>query len=61
LAASSFSAHKYIQRDQRRAEPRELTPQKQQEVRDRLKIGEPKDKLAREYGVDVDTIRQLVR
>jgi hypothetical protein len=37
-----------------------LTPQQQREVQARLKIGEPKDKLAREYSVDVDVIRQLV-
>ena len=24
-------------------------------------MGEPKDKLARDYNVDIDTIRQLVR
>jgi hypothetical protein len=38
-----------------------LTPQQQREVRARLKMGEPQARIASSYGVDVDTIRQLVR
>ena len=36
-----------------------LTPQQQQEVQVRLKTGESYDSIARSYGVDVATIRQL--
>ena len=36
-------------------------PQHQQEVRDRLKTGEPKENIARAYGVDVDVIGRLAR
>jgi hypothetical protein len=43
------------------SEPFKSTPQQQREVRHRLKMGEPNDKLARDYNVDIDTIRQLVR
>jgi hypothetical protein len=43
------------------SEPARLSERHRQEVRDRLKIGEPKDKLAREYGVGVDVIRELAR
>ena len=40
-------------------EPRVLTTQQLREVRDRIKIGEPKEAIARAYNVDVATIRQL--
>jgi hypothetical protein len=43
------------------SEPRKLTPQQQQEVRARLKVGEPQASIARGYNVDVDTIRRLAR
>ena len=42
-------------------EPFRLTPQQQREIHDRLKMGEPKDRIAHAYGIDVDTIGQLVR
>jgi hypothetical protein len=42
------------------SEPKKLSNQQQHEVQTRASIGEPKDKLAREYGVDIATIRQLV-
>jgi hypothetical protein len=38
-----------------------LTPQRQHEVGMRLKMGEPAARIARAYGVDVNTIGQLVR
>ena len=38
-----------------------LTPQRQHEVGMRLKMGEPQASIARAYGVDVNTIRQLAR
>jgi hypothetical protein len=41
------------------SEPHKLTPQQQQEVQVRLKTGESYDSIARSYGVDVATIRQL--
>ena len=41
------------------SEPQKLTPQQQQEVQVRLKTGESYDSIARSYGVDVATIRQL--
>ena len=41
------------------SEPCELTPQQQREVRDRIKMGEPKDKIARAYNIDVATVREL--
>jgi hypothetical protein len=41
------------------SKPCQLTPQQQREVRDRIKMGEPKDKIARAYNVDVATVRQL--
>ena len=43
------------------SEPLRLTLQQQREVHARLKVGEPRDNIARAYGVDVDTIRQLAR
>jgi hypothetical protein len=42
-------------------EPFRLTPQQQQEAHARHKMGESKDSIAHAYGIDVDTIRQLVR
>jgi hypothetical protein len=42
-------------------EPRRLSEQQQREVQYRLGIGEPKDKLAREYNVELETIRQVGR
>jgi hypothetical protein len=42
-------------------EPRRLTPQQHREIHDRIKMGEPKDRIAHAYNVDVDTIGQLVR
>jgi hypothetical protein len=39
--------------------PHNLSEQQRQEIRARLKVGEPKDNLARIYGVDVDVIRQV--
>jgi hypothetical protein len=39
--------------------PHQLTLQQLREVRDRIKIGEPKDAIARAYHVDVSVIRQL--
>ena len=39
------------------SEPFKLTPRQQEEVRARLKQGEPKDQIASAYSVDVDTIR----
>ena len=41
------------------SEPRLLNPQQLREVRDRIKMGEPKDRIARAYNVDVSVIRQL--
>jgi hypothetical protein len=41
------------------SEPCQLTPQQQREIRDRVKMGEPKDNIARAYNVDVATVRQL--
>jgi hypothetical protein len=41
-------------------EPAGLTPRQQQEVQARLKIGEPKTKLAAEYGVSVAAIQQMM-
>jgi hypothetical protein len=38
-----------------------LTPQRQHEVGMRLKMGELQANIARAYGVDVDTIKQLAR
>ena len=43
------------------SEPLRLTLQQQREVHARLKVGEPRDNIARAYGVDVDTIRQLAQ
>ena len=43
------------------SEPLRLTLQQQREVQARLKEGEPQDNIARSYGVDVDTIRQLAQ
>jgi hypothetical protein len=42
-------------------QPVRLSEQHQREVRDRLRIGEPREKLARDYGVPIDTIRQVAR
>jgi hypothetical protein len=42
------------------SEPTKMTPQQQREIRDRCRIGEPKDKLAREYGVSVAAIQQMM-
>jgi hypothetical protein len=39
--------------------PHQLTLQQLREVRDRIKMGEPKDRIARAYHVDVSVIRQL--
>jgi hypothetical protein len=41
-------------------EPLTLTPQRQLEVRNRLRTGEPHASIAASYGVDADTIRRLV-
>jgi hypothetical protein len=41
------------------ATPARLTPQQQSEIQARLKTGESYDSIARSYGVDVATIRQL--
>jgi hypothetical protein len=41
------------------SEPRLLNPQQLREVRDRIKIGEPKEAIARAYKVDISVIRQL--
>jgi hypothetical protein len=41
------------------SEPQKLTLQQQQEAQVRLKTGESYDSIARSYGVDVATIRQL--
>ena len=41
------------------SEPRRLSPQQLQDVHARLKTGEPRDRIADAYGVDVDTIKQL--
>jgi hypothetical protein len=43
------------------SEPRKLSERQREEVYARLKIGEPKEKLAREYGVPVDAIRVIGR
>jgi hypothetical protein len=43
------------------SEPLKLSEQQQRKVRDRLKIGESKDRIAHAYGVDVDTIRRMAR
>ena len=40
-------------------QPRVLTPQQLREVHARIKIGEPKENIARAYNVDVAVIRQL--
>jgi DNA invertase Pin-like site-specific DNA recombinase len=42
-------------------EPSKLTPQQRQEVRARLKQGEPRDRIAEAYGVDVAAIKQVAR
>jgi hypothetical protein len=42
------------------SEPRRLSDQQLREVRDRLAMGEPKDRIADAYGVPVEAIRQLV-
>jgi hypothetical protein len=42
-------------------EPRRLSEQLQQEVRDRLKMGEPKDQIAHAYGVDIAAIKQIAQ
>jgi hypothetical protein len=39
--------------------PLTLTPQRQREVRNRLKTGEPHASIAASYGVDTDTIKRL--
>ena len=41
------------------SDPLRLSPQHQQEVRARLKIGEPQASIERSYGVDVDTIKRV--
>jgi hypothetical protein len=43
------------------SEPTQLSEQRREEVRARLRIGEPRDKLAREYGVDVGVIGAIGR
>ena len=43
------------------AERFRLTPQRQHEAGMRLKMGEPAARIARAYGVDVNTIGQLAR
>ena len=41
-------------------EPHRLSPQRQQEARARLKMGERPERIAAAYGVPVEAIRQLV-
>jgi hypothetical protein len=43
------------------SEPIKLTSQQAQEARDRLAMGEPKNRIAAAYKVDVATIEQLAR
>ena len=43
------------------SEPLRLKEQQERDARARLNIGEPQEKLAREYSIDVDTIRRLAR
>jgi hypothetical protein len=41
------------------SDPLRLLPQHQQEVRARLKIGEPQASIGRSYGVDIDTVKRV--
>jgi hypothetical protein len=43
------------------SEPRQLTPQQMQEIRARRKEGEPADRVARAYGIEVEQVQQLAR
>jgi hypothetical protein len=43
------------------SEPPRLTPQQRREVRARFKEGEPAGNIARAYGIDADTVKQLGR
>jgi hypothetical protein len=38
-----------------------LSEQQKGEIRARLRVGEPKDSIARAYKVDADTVRQVGR
>jgi hypothetical protein len=42
-------------------EPRRLSPQQQREIHARVKMNEPKDRIADAYGVDIDTIKALAK
>ena len=42
-------------------EPQVLTPQQQPEVRQRVAMGEAKDRIAQAYRIDVETVKRLAR
>jgi hypothetical protein len=43
------------------SKPFRLTEQQQNEVRMRLNVGEPRDRIADAYGVDVETVARVAR
>jgi hypothetical protein len=43
------------------SEPRQLSEQQRLEIHSRLKIGEPEERIANAYGIDVSVIRRLAR